>query len=164
MKGVTIFILTVLVALNLARDVNDKTVNFIKNYEKWMRCAYIDAVGKLTIGYGHLVKPGDGYNKNSCITEDEGLKLLKKDLTTASNCIANAVRVPLSDNQFGALVSWAFNVGCSAAKTSTLVTKLNAGGDADEVCKQLRRWNKGGGKVLAGLVRRRNDECTLYKS
>lgn len=117
-----------------------------------------------TIGYGHLVNSGDGFNKNSCITEERGLQVLKNDLLTATNCIGRHVRVPLTDNQFGALVSWAFNVGSGAASKSTLVTKLNAGSPASEICQELRRWNKGGGKVLPGLTRRREDECTLYKS
>lgn len=164
MRSVAVFILSILIALNSARDVNDKTLNFIKGYESWMPCAYVDAVGKLTIGYGHLIKSGDGLNKNSCITIERSLQLLRSDLAVASKCIERIVRVPLTDNQFGALVSWAFNIGCGAATQSTLVTKLNAGSQANEICVQLRRWNKGGGKVLPGLTKRREAECTLYKS
>lgn len=164
MKSVLICILSSLIAMNAARDVSDKAVDFIKDYEKWRPCAYVDAVGKLTIGYGHLITSGDGFNKDSCITRAQGLELLRSDLSIAASCVERIVRVPLTDNQFGALVSWAFNVGCSAATKSTLVTKLNAGAEANEICTQLRRWNKGGGQVLPGLTKRREAECTLYKS
>lgn len=148
----------------MTRDVNDETLNLIKDFEGWRPCAYADPVGLLTIGYGHLIECGDGFNKNSCITQERGQELLGSDLSVAINCIERIVRVPLTDNQFGALVSWTFNVGCGAATRSTLVEKLNAGSQANEICEELRRWNKGGGKVLPGLVRRREAECTLYKS
>lgn len=164
MKSTSILILSLLVSMNAARDVNNETLNFIKNYESWRSCAYVDAVGKLTIGYGHLIKSGDGFNKNSCITKERGLQILRNDLSVAEKCIERIVRVPLTDNQFGALVSWTFNVGCGAATSSTLVTKLNAGHHANEICAQLRRWNKGGGNVLPGLTKRREAECTLYQS
>lgn len=165
MKSVTIFILTFLIALNAARNVNNKSLNLIKGYEGWRSCAYsTDGANRLTIGYGHLVKPSDGFNKKSCITKERGLQILKSDLSTATNCIEKNVRVPLTDNQFGALVSWTFNVGCGAARKSSLVRKLNAKSPANVICDQLRQWNKGGGKVLAGLKRRREAECTLYKS
>lgn len=122
-----------------------------------MPCAHFDAVGKLTVEYGHLVEPGENFTSKSCITEDQGLDLLRNDLSTASNCIERIVRVPLTDNQFGALISWTFNAGCGAATRSTLVSKLNAGSQANDICDELRRWNKGNGKFLAGLVRQRED-------
>lgn len=164
MRSTPIYILTLLVALISAREINDKSINFIKDYEKWRTCAYLDAVGKLTIGYGHLIQPGENFTNQSCITEEQGLELLRNDLSTASNCIEKIVRMSLTDNQFAALVSWTFNVGCGAAKQSTLVSILNADGQASEICNELRRWNKGDGKILAGLVRRREDECSLFKS
>lgn len=133
MRSTPIYILTLLVALISAREINDKSINFIKDYEKWRTCAYLDAVGKLTIGYGHLVQPGENFTNQSCITEEQGLELLRNDLSTASNCIEKIVRMSLTDNQFAALVSWTFNVGCGAAKQSTLVAKLNAGGQASEI-------------------------------
>lgn len=164
MRAVLIFIISSLVALNVARDINDKSLNFIKDHEKWMSCAYRDSGGKLTIGYGHLIESGDGFNVNSCITKEKGLALLRIDLSTATKCIGRIVNVPLGDNQFGALVSWIFNVGCQAARISTLVKKLNDGKPPNEVCTELRRWNRNGGKVVPGLVNRRKAECTLYKS
>lgn len=164
MKFVIIFTLAFLSTLNAARDVNDKTLNLIKDYEKWKPCTYIDAVGKPTIGYGHLIRSGDGFNKKSCITKERGNQVLKDDLSTATKAIERAVKVPLNDNQFGALVSWAFNVGGGAAAQSTLVKKLNSGSQTSEILNEFRRWNKGNGKVLPGLSRRREDECSLFSS
>lgn len=169
MKFVSIFLLTFVMALCAARELNDKSLDFIKDFEKWMPCAYSnDGANRLTIGYGHLIVPGDGFNKNSCITKEIGLNLLRSDLSIATKCIEKIVRVKLSDNQFGALVSWTFNVGCGAATQSTVVEKLNAGAQADEICNELRQWNKvtinGKLQVSQGLVRRREGECTLYKS
>lgn len=169
MKLVSIFLVTFVMAMSAARELNEKSLNFIKDFEKWMPCAYSnDGANRLTIGYGHLIKPGDGFNKDSCITKEQGLKLLRSDLSIAINCIEKIVKVKLTDNQFGALVSWTFNVGCGAATTSSLVKKLNGGGKADEICNELRQWNKvtinGKLQVSQGLVRRREGECTLYKS
>lgn len=161
MRLLLIFVLTFLIAFNAARNVNNKTLNLIKRFEGWRSCAYADALGQLTIGYGHLIIPSDGFTSSSCITKRQGLKLLRNDLLIATNCIERIVRVPLTDNQFGALVSWTYNEGTGSATQSTLVAKLNAGSQPDEICAQLRQWTKGG---LAGLVRRREDECTLYKS
>lgn len=71
----------------------------------------------------------------------------------------------LNANQYGALVSWAFNVGSGAAKSSTLIQRLNNGENANTVIEQeLPRWNKAGGKVLPGLVRRRQAEVDLAKT
>ena len=73
--------------------------------------------------------------------------------------------VPLNRNQRGALTSFTFNVGGGAFRTSTLLRRLNAGEDPNTVATQeLPRWNKGGGKVLPGLVRRRQAEVDFFKS
>ena len=73
--------------------------------------------------------------------------------------------VKLNDNQYGALVSWSYNVGCGAAKGSSLISRLNAGGDPNTVAaEELPKWNKGGGAVLPGLVRRRAAEVELHKT
>lgn len=73
-------------------------------------------------------------------------------------------KVHLNANQYGALVSWAFNVGNGNVKSSTLIKRLNAGENANTVISQeLPKWNKAGGKVLAGLTRRRNAEVALAK-
>ncbi|WP_312069487.1 lysozyme, partial [Acinetobacter sp.] len=75
--------------------------------------------------------------------------------------VNNLVKVPLSQNQFDALVSLTYNIGSTAFKNSTLLKKLNAK-DYAGAADQFLRWNKGGGKVLKGLVRRREAERALF--
>jgi len=79
-------------------------------------------------------------------------------METASSVVLNA-------NQYGALVSWTFNVGSGAAASSSLISRLNAGEDeATVIAEELPKWNKGGGNVLPGLVRRRAAEVALAET
>lgn len=160
---ILLFLLNCLVVFGAARQINQKTLDSIKNREKWSPKAYDDGYGFWTIGYGHKIVKGDGYNKNSQITMDEGLKLLRKDLAWAESCIVKIVKVTLNDNEFGALVSWTFNIGCPQATSSTLVKELNQG-KKSVVCDELRKWNKSNGQVSQGLKNRREEECALFKS
>ncbi|XP_031638744.1 uncharacterized protein LOC116350899 [Contarinia nasturtii] len=146
-----------------ARDLNAKSLNLIKEVEGWRACTYKDVANKLTIGYGHLIVSRDGFKAGSCISKEQGEQLLKSDIKTATNCIGRLVKKPLTDNQFGALTSWAYNVGCGNAASSTLVRKLNEG-NKNVVCSQLKTWRKAGGKVNQGLINRRYKECKLFSS
>lgn len=160
---IVICILNVLFVLITAREINQKTLDSLKNREEWKNCTYDDGYGYLTIGYGHKIKSGDLYKIGSCLTTDQGLELLKNDLFEATSCVENYIKVPLSDNEFGALVSWTFNVGCPQAKNSTLVKVLNEGNKAG-VCDQFRRWDKSNRTISAGLIKRREEECDLFTS
>lgn len=146
-----------------AQTTNQRGVDLIKSFEGWMACWYKDAAGYPTIGYGHLIKSGEPYKSGSCITQAQGETLLRNDLKTAENCVNNAVKRSINSNQFSALVSFTFNLGCGNFQSSTLLSKLNAG-DLGAVCSELARWNKAGGKVLPGLTRRRAAECDLFRS
>ena len=146
----------------MTRTVSGYSLEKLKQWEGLRLTAYKDSVGVLTIGYGHTgadVKPG------MTITNARADELLRGDLRTAERAVDSSVTVPLSDNQFGALVSFVFNVGSGAFKGSTLLKKLNAG-DYDAVPAELARWNKGtvGGKkvVIPGLVNRRAAEIGLW--
>lgn len=88
-------------------------------------------------------------------------------LQTFQNCITldTTSNVVLNANQYGALVSWAFNVGCGASGSSTLISRLNAGENPNTVAaEELPKWNKGGGVVLPGLTRRRAEELELHRT
>ena len=88
-------------------------------------------------------------------------------MQTAENCITmdTAQPVTLNDNQYGALVSWAFNVGCGNSGSSSLISRLNAGEDPNTVAEQeLPKWKFSGGVELPGLVRRRAAEVALFKT
>lgn len=164
MKLMILFILGLLLAHSEAqKSLNKRSLDLIKTSEGWKACAYNDVAGILTIGYGHKVKSGERYKIGTCISETEGADLLKNDVSTASRCIDRIVKVDLNDNQYGALSSWAYNVGCGNVQSSTLVRLLNQG-DKASVCSELKRWNKAGGKVVQGLVVRRQAECDLFNS
>lgn len=146
----------------MARQVTDHVLNKIKQWEGLRLEAYRDSVGVWTIGYGHTgpdVKPG------LKISQEEADALLKADLARFEHAVSSAVHVPLSDNQYGTLVSFAFNVGVTAFQGSTLLKKLNAG-YYDSVPSELSRWNKGtvnGKKVtIKGLTNRRAAEAGLW--
>ena len=97
------------------------------------------------------------------ISEDEAEALLAADLKTAESGVSRLVSVPLAQNQFDALVSFAYNLGAASLMSSTLLRKLNAG-DYNDAADELPRWVYAGGRVLPGLVRRRNAEQRLFLS
>ena len=136
-------------------------VDLIKLFEGLRFDAYYDAVGVLTIGYGHT---GPDVKINSRINDQQAEILLKKDLAKFEESIEKLVKVPLNQFQFDALVSFCFNIGVNAFNESTLLRRLNAKEDPCVVAKEeLPRWNKGNeSKELAGLTRRRSAEVELF--
>ncbi|MCJ2030709.1 lysozyme [Methylobacterium sp. J-043] len=96
------------------------------------------------------------------ITQAEADDILARDLVRFEDAVARLVRVPVTQNQFDALVSFAFNLGEGNLGSSTLLKKLNAG-DYDGAADQFARWNKAKGKVLTGLTRRRAAEADLFR-
>ena len=136
-----------------------KGIALIKEYEGLRLGAYLCSAGVLTIGYGHTggVKEGD------LITEQKAEQLLQDDLKKFENGVLRLVRVPLAQNQFDALVSFAFNLGVGNLGKSTLLKMLNDR-DYKGAAGQFIRWNKAAGKELAGLTRRRLAESALFLS
>lgn len=130
----------------------------IRQFEGDKLTAYICPAGVLTIGVGHT---GSDVKRGMTITQAQSDALLVADLAKFEKAVAAAVKVPLTQNQFDALVSFAFNVGVGALRDSTLLRLLNAG-DYKGAAAQFGRWNKGGGSVLPGLVKRRADEAALF--
>lgn len=134
-------------------------INLIKEFEGLKLGKYKDAVGLWTIGYGHLIRPEETFDRR--LTEEEAESLLRKDLQEAEKGIKRLVSVPLTQNQFDALVSFVFNVGVGRLENSTLLKRLNVK-DYPAAAAELLKWNKAGGKKLAGLTRRRKEEKTLF--
>jgi lysozyme len=130
----------------------------IEGFETLELTAYLDCRKILTIGYGHTGK--DVY-AGMTITEEQADDLLEQDLNTAETCINENVKVSLEQYQFDALVSFTFNVGVGNFTSSTLLKLLNAG-DYTGASQQFPRWNKSGGVVLSGLIRRRNAEQAMF--
>ena len=134
-----------------------KGIEFIKAHEGLRLDAYLCPAGVPTIGYGHTynVKIGDR------ITAGQSERFLIGDLIVAETEI-NRYGFDLTQNQFDALVSFVYNIGAGNFRSSTLLKRLKANPNDPDIANQFKRWVYGGGKVLPGLVRRRNDEAKLY--
>lgn len=115
---------------------------------------YRDVVGVLTVCYGHT---GPDIIPDKTYTEAECKAMLDKDLQPFARSVERSVKVPASEYQKAALISFSYNVGVKAFESSTLLKKLNAG-DSRGACDEMRRWNKAGGKVWKGLINRREVE------
>jgi lysozyme len=141
----------------MSRTINAAGLALVRAYEGLWLEAYQDTSGIWTIGYGHTagVKPGD------CISREQAAQLLEVDLAEAERAVDALVQVPLTDNQFSALVSFVFNEGQAAFTRSTLLRKLNEGGHS-LVPAYLKSWIFDDGKVLPGLVKRRAAEAALW--
>lgn len=124
--------------------------------------AYIDPVGEPTIGYGHTMMAGTvAFAIGDTWTEEYATQVLDQDIKQYWDAVQAAVTVPIDQCQSSVLTSWTYNVGIGAMQSSTLVRLLNQG-NYDAVPAQLNRWNKGGGRVLPGLVARRAREGQLW--
>lgn len=141
----------------MTRMVSDEAIALIKRWEGLRLTSYECEAGVWTVGYGHTKTA----RPRQTISEGDANRLLRADLAEFSAAIERLVKVPLTDNQFGALVSWCFNVGTGAAAKSTLVKKLNQG-DYESVPVELMRWNKVKGRVVEGLTNRRAAEVGLW--
>ena len=139
---------------------SQKGIDLIKKFEGTVLKVYKDAVGLPTIGIGHLIKKGEVF---TTITQQQAEDLLAKDLKQFEEGISTSVKVAITQNQFDALVSFAFNLGMGNVNSSTLLKKLNAG-DVQGAANEFVRWNKAGGKVLTGLTNRRLAEKELFLS
>lgn len=133
---------------------SSKGIALIKSFEGCRLQAYKDSVGVLTIGYGHTgdVKAGQ------VISQGFAEELLKADLTKFERNVTKYTPFAMNQNQFDALVSFAFNCGVGNLK------KLVSGRTPAQVAKKIPEYNKAGGRVLAGLTRRRQAEKVLFLS
>ena len=134
-------------------------IELIKSFEGLRLAAYLDSVDVPTIGYGHTkgVKMGD-----TC-TEAEAEAFLVADLADAEGCVNRLVSVPLTQNEYDALVSFTYNLGCGTLKKSTLLRLLNES-NYDAAALEIRKFNRAGGVPLAGLTRRRAAEEALFET
>lgn len=138
-------------------NTSQSGIEAIKDYEGVRLKAYDDGVGVWTIGVGHTA----GVKRGDVITMDQVDEFLRADLEDAERAVNARVIVPLSQGQFDALVSFVFNLGAGAFIASTLLRKLNAR-DYDGAADELLRWNKAGGRVMAGLTKRRVSERMMF--
>lgn len=131
----------------------------IKRRESFADVAYLCPAGKWTIGYGHT---GDVKRGDIC-TPQKAQMLLEADAATAARFINEHVEVPLTQNQFDALVSLVFNIGTGNFLKSTMLSLLNMR-LYDKAADEFKKWCHANGKVLAGLVARRAEEEALFRA
>ena len=143
--------------------LNKEGADLIKSFEGCKLKAYQCSAKKWTIGYGNTyfedgtpVKVGDG------ITQQKAEDMFEIIANEFSAKVAKLVTSNVTDNQFGALVSFAYNCGVVNLQKSTLLKKVNANHNDPTIKAEFLKWNKAGGKVLAGLTRRREAESNLY--
>lgn len=140
-------------------QISKAGLDLIKQFEGLYLKAYRCPAGVPTIGYGHTA----GVAMGQTITQQQADDYLRRDVRQFERAVARLVTVPLTQGQFDALVSFAFNLGEGALAQSTLLRLLNAGDHAG-AADQFDRWNKAGGRVLPGLVRRRAAERALFEA
>ncbi|ENV08995.1 MULTISPECIES: lysozyme [Acinetobacter] len=137
-------------------------INLITSFEDLVLTAYDDGVGVWTIGFGTTVFPnGVKVKRGDTCTKAQAMTFFQHDLQRFEAAVNSVVKVPVSQNQFDALVSLTYNIGETAFKKSTLLAKLNKG-DFIGAADQFKVWNIGGGKVMKGLERRRAAERNLF--
>lgn len=139
--------------------ISQKGIDLIKQFEGCKLTAYKCPSGVWTIGYGHT----KGVYEGQKITQKQAEKFLKEDLKAFEKGVNKCVLVSINQNQFDALVSFAFNCGTGAFSKSTLLEKLNQK-DYTGAAREFLRWNKSNGVILNGLVRRRNAERKLFST
>lgn len=139
-------------------------IELIKKYEGFMSHPYLDPVGIPTIGYGTTY-----YRNGRKVTMQDlpismvlAEKMLRDMLKDFERGVSITITSKINQNQFDALVSFSYNVGNSAFSRSTLAKRINANPNDPDIAYQFSRWNKAGGRVLAGLTRRRKEESDLY--
>jgi GH24 family phage-related lysozyme (muramidase)/uncharacterized protein YcbK (DUF882 family) len=145
-------------------EINASGLELVKHFEGLRTTAYRDAVGIWTIGYGHTSMAGPPrVVEGMTITEAEAEAILAQDLDVFERGVVNALAIPTNADQFSAMVSFAFNLGVGAFRSSTLLKRHNAG-SFGEAADEFLRWVFADGERLAGLERRRKAERALYLS
>lgn len=165
------------------REINQAGLDLIKSFEGIVDGdpttvnydAYLDPIGIWTIGWGHAIVVGNDFLRGpqnraqaralypGGITLEQAEALLRADLMDTCRDVESLVGVTITDNQFAALISFAFNLGVGNLKKSTLLRLVNAK-DFSGAAGEFQKWNKAGGKVLAGLTRRRAAEAALFST
>lgn len=142
----------------MTRHITDNGMALIRRFEGYRAKSYRDSAGFPTIGYGHLIKPGETFD---AIDLHQAVEMLRKDVEGAERSVLRLINVPLADDQFDALVSFTFNLGGGSLQRSTLRKKVNRE-EHDAAPSEFLKWCRVGGKWNRGLARRRGEEAVLY--
>ena len=139
-------------------EISQEGIALIKRFEGCELKAYLCSAGVPTIGFGST----RGVSMDMEITQERAEALLLEDISDFEEEVNKCVKVPLTQNQFDALVAWTFNLGGTNLRNSTMLIVLNEG-EYEKVPSEMKRWNKAAGKTLEGLIRRREAESLLFK-
>lgn len=143
----------------------NKGYDLIKKYEGCQLKAYLCPAKVPTIGYGNtMYENGTKVKIGDEITQQRAEELLQYIGKYFESEIKKLLKVTLTDNQLGALLSFTYNLGVGNLRVSTLLKKINANPNDPTIKDEFLKWNKAGGKVLAGLTKRRQSESELYFS
>jgi GH24 family phage-related lysozyme (muramidase) len=144
-------------------SVNKATLDLIKRFEGCKLTAYQDIVGVWTIGYGTTAMAGLGITpaKGMTITQDRAEDLLRQGVDKFASTVDAMITTKVNQNERGACVCLAYNIGPNAFAKSTVLRELNVG-HKDNAAAAFRMWNKAGGEVIKGLVNRREAEINLF--
>jgi lysozyme len=143
--------------------MNKAGTDLVKSFEGLRLEAYRCSSNKETIGYGNtFYEDGTKVKMGDKITVDRAVKLLEFILDKFEDSVNRLVTSKLNENQMSALVSFAYNCGVNNLKSSTLLKKVNANPDDPTIADEFKKWTRANGKILTGLVKRRNAESTLY--
>jgi GH24 family phage-related lysozyme (muramidase) len=141
------------------REVPQQAYDIIKHFEGCYFEPYLCPAGYPTQGWGRVVKSLN----LPMIDQQTADQWLSEDVTRFAVRVAKLIKVPVTDEQYAALISFAYNLGCGRLRASTLLHKLNQG-DIRAAADEFPKWNKAGGRVLKGLTRRRLAEQQLFLS
>ena len=142
-------------------NISKQGLELIKRFEGLHLVAYLDPVKIPTIGYGTIVIDGKPVRLGTTITQAQAEAYLYADIQKFEDHVNQLLNVPVSQEQFDALVSFVYNLGPTNFRKSTLLRLLNQG-RYEEAQPQFLRWNRAGGHVLRGLTRRRLAEAALF--
>lgn len=144
--------------------MKEMAANIIKEFEGFSSKPYLCPANVPTIGYGStMYKNGERVTMDDPeITEEQATEMLMDTIKSVEKQVKKVLTVKLKPHQMAALVSFTYNVGIGNFSNSTLLAWVNSNPEFPRIPEQFRRWNKGGGKVLQGLVRRREEEIKLW--
>ena len=146
------------------RHINERGIETVKSFEGLSLKPYLCPAKVWTVGYGSTTGSGGGPvdPDMGVISEAEAEALLVRDLESSEGWVLRLVKKALTENQFSALTSFTFNVGCGALQRSTLRMKLNRGEYTLGAADEFPKWRRAGGRILAGLVGRRAAKKALF--
>ena len=149
--------------VNVDMRISQTGLELIKTFEWFAPESYQCSSGIWTIGYGHTSAAGlPEVREGMRMTEPQAVNQLHIDMKQYEDAVKRLVKVPLFQHQYDSLVSFTFNCGEGSLKSSTMLKRINKEEESERITEAMSWWNKSGGKVSVGLVRRRKSEGHLF--